>query len=140
VRVAGGASAAILSPGPGGGPKVSTMATLSPDLDAQDAELVRRAWARFGLPGTPAAIVDISATVSTNRVYRVCFERGHEVIAKTSSYGSYVHFRQDHQLIQQWRRLLGGTRFSDFLAPILGPAGGVYTYREAGRWVVFYQK
>ncbi len=105
-----------------------------------DAALVRRAWEALGHSGVPVGIQDISAKVSTNRVFRLTFERGAEVIAKTSSYGSYVHFRQDHQLIAQWRRLLGGTRFSEFLAPIIGPPGDVFTYREQERWVVFYDK
>jgi hypothetical protein len=107
---------------------------------ADDAALVSRAWTAFEPRRQVVSVSDISATVSTNRVFRVELEGSEEIIAKASSYGSYVHFRQDHQLIQQWIRLLGGTRFSRFLAEIVGQPGDVFTYRENGRWVVFYHK
>src|SRR6186713_3104577 len=81
--------------------------------------IVMDAWNAFGDGRRIASVTEISATVSTNHVYRVTLEDRHEVIAKTSSYGSYVHFRQDHQLIQSWINLLGGTRFSRFLASVL---------------------
>lgn len=110
-------------------------------LNLLDTELVGRAFAALNTGASVAHVVEISATVSTNRVYRVTLDDGKDVIAKTSSYGSYVHFRQDHRLIQQWRRLLGGTRFSRFLAGIYeSEPGKVFTYREGPRWVVFYEK
>lgn len=106
-----------------------------------DAQLVERAWNALALPTRVEHVDEISAEVSTNRVYRVALDDGHEVVAKTSSYGSFVHFRQDHDLIEQWRRLLGGTRFARFLAGIVeSKPGSVFTYREQRRWVVFYHK
>jgi hypothetical protein len=111
-----------------------------PDLSL-DEQLVERAWSALSERRGIRHVEQISAPVSTNHVYRVALDDGHEVIGKTSSYGSYVHFRQDHQLIQQWRRLLGGTRFSRFLASVLeSEPGEVFTYRQGPRWATFYEK
>jgi hypothetical protein len=108
---------------------------------AVDAAVVSHAWLALAGRRSVARIEEISAMVSTNHVYRVVLDDGHEVIAKTSSYGSYVHFRQDHQLIQQWRRLLGGSRFSRFLAGVLeSEPGTAFTHREGKRWATFYEK
>jgi hypothetical protein len=78
--------------------------------------------------------------VSTNRVYRLVFDRRTNVFAKISSYGSFVHFRQDHQRIEQWRRLLRATRYEHFLAPILTTGDDVYTFHAGDAWVAFYEE
>lgn len=110
-------------------------------VEPSDEDLVVRAWAALGERRQIRHIDQISAPVSTNHVYRVALDDGHEVIGKTSSYGSYVHFRQDHQLIQQWRRLLGGTRFSRFLAGVVeSEPGETFTFRLGPRWATFYEK
>lgn len=102
---------------------------------ALDAALSRYA------PGCAvAAIDDCSNQVSTNVVYRVRFEDGEECFAKVSSYGSYVHFRQDHRLIERWSALLDGGRFSGFLAPVLTHAGAAFTHRHGEVWVALYGK
>jgi len=82
----------------------------------------------------------MNAPVSTNRVYLVRLDSGRELIAKTSTYGSYVHFRQDHQIIQQWELQLRSTRFRSFLARVVASEGEVFTFRRAEKWVVFYEK
>lgn len=102
--------------------------------------LVTSAWAELKDPRRIVDVIEISANVSTNHVYRVLLDDGHEVIAKTSSYGSYVHFRQDHQLIQQWIRLLGATRFATLLAEVIQRDHEVVTYRQDHCFVVFYRK
>lgn len=102
--------------------------------------LVRSGWQAFGDGRAITESREISAHVSTNHVYLVGLEDGREVVAKTSSYGSYVHFRQDHRIIQQWIRRLSGTRFRRFLAPCLEKDGEVFTYREGDFWIVFYEK
>lgn len=86
------------------------------------------------------AIEDCSNQVSTNVVYRVVFDNGDEYFAKVSSYGSYVHFRQDHRLIEHWTELMRGGRFEGFLAPVLTDANGAFTYRHGDAWVAFYGK
>ncbi len=102
--------------------------------------MVATAWTEYGDPRGIASIKEISESVSTNHVYLVQLSDGQEIVAKTSSYGSYVHFRQDHRIIAQWSRRLVGTRYRSFLARILEKEGDVYTYREGDYWVVFYQK
>ena len=84
--------------------------------------------------------VETSAGVSTNRVYHLRLASGRRIFAKVSSYGSYVHFRQDHARIRQWCALLAGTRWEHFLAPVLLKDGEVYTFYDHGTWVVFYEE
>jgi hypothetical protein len=114
--------------------------TSLPPPPGEFPEIVAEAWRSLGRPTSLMGLTDISANVSTNRVYRVSLSDGHELIAKTSSYGSYVHFRQDHQLIRQWSYLLRGTRFSKFLAPIVEKDDKVFTFGKRNVWVVFYEK
>lgn len=102
--------------------------------------LVGRAFRALGRTEEIQELVEVSAFVSTNHVYRVILDSGHELIAKATSYGSYVHFRQDHKLIVQWIRLLGGTRFSRFLAPVVLKDHEPFTYREGWWFVIFYEK
>ena len=85
-------------------------------------------------------IEDLSPGVSTNRVFRLTLNDGQQVIAKVSSYGSYVHFKQDHQLINRWSSGLKGGRFSKFLADMLKVGDEPFFYRESNIWVVFYHK
>ncbi len=104
--------------------------------------VVLEAWTRYGDPRAIAASHETSPGVSTNRVFRLELRSGElpagSVFVKVSSYGSYVHFRQDHQRIARWVELLHGTRYEHLLAPVLGHDGNVFTHESAGTWVVFY--
>ena len=102
--------------------------------------LLAAAWAAYGDEREIVRAENISANVSTNAVYRVTLEDKRQLIAKTSNYGSYVHFRQDHDRILDWTRLLSGSRFGNFLAPVLTLDGKAFTYRDDEGWVVFYGK
>lgn len=131
-------------------PEVPTPGELTSQAQQQEAalfadgveftDLVASGWAAYGDRRGISSIREVSANVSTNHVYLVRLEDQSEVVAKTSSYGSYVHFRQDHRIIQQWIRRLSGTRFRAFLAGCLERDGEVFTYREGNLWVVFYEK
>jgi Ser/Thr protein kinase RdoA (MazF antagonist) len=111
------------------------------DVNENDEpEILREAWAQLE-PGDPiASATETSAGVSTNRVYRLSLTSGRSVFAKVSSYGSYVHFRQDHARIRQWIDLLQGTRYANFLARVLLRDGEVFTYERDAEWVVFYDE
>ncbi len=98
------------------------------------------AWADYGASERIVSLFETSPGVSTNRVYRVQLDQGHSLFAKVSSYGSYVHFRQDHARIHQWRALLHGTRYAELLAPVLLKSDEVYTFYDQGAWVVFYDE
>jgi len=102
--------------------------------------LLLGAWDALAIGQKLTHTEEISANVSTNRVYRLVREDGHEYVAKTSSYGSYVHFRQDHALINSWIEQLAYTRYRDFLARVLVKDGKVFTYREGAEWVAIYEK
>ncbi len=106
--------------------------------DARAREIVFAAWHTYAGDEAPLACDAARVPVSTNRVYRLRFAARPNVYAKVSSYGSFVHFRQDHQRIEAWRTLLRGTRFSDFLAPVLRTNDDVYTYHAGDGWVAFY--
>ena len=102
--------------------------------------IVIDAWEAYG---DPRAIVDteeVSANVSTNGVYRLVLQDRKDVIVKVSSYGSYVHFRQDHIRINEWIHRLRGSRYAPFLAKVLLKNDEVFTYRDGEVWVAFYQK
>ena len=111
-----------------------------PAPNSQVPAILQNAWQALGDRRQVTAMTEISANVSTNRVYRVALSDGKELIAKTSSYGSYIHFRQDHDLIHQWARGLAGTRFGGFLARMVKKDGHVFSYRERNVWAVFYKK
>lgn len=103
--------------------------------------LVRQAWNERKDGPSIEWIRDISASVSTNRVFMVGLSDGHELVAKTTCYGSYVHFRQDHRIVMQWRRRMAATRYRDFLAPVLSDEeGDAFTRKLGGVWITFYQK
>jgi hypothetical protein len=108
--------------------------------DPTATRILHDAWANYGAREPIVSLLETSAGVSTNRVYHVRLEGGRGLFAKVSSYGSYVHFRQDHARIHQWCNLLGGTPYERFLARVLLKDGEVYTHYDHGTWVVFYEE
>jgi Ser/Thr protein kinase RdoA (MazF antagonist) len=106
--------------------------------ESEVPEILRAAWLGLGREDPITGCVETSAGVSTNRVYRLSLEGGRSAFAKVSSYGSYVHFRQDHARIHQWIELLQGGPYASFLAPVLLKNGQVYSFEDDGEWVVFY--
>ena len=107
-------------------------------IDPAAFPIVAAAWDAYGDRRDVVDVREVSANVSTNSVYLLVLEDGHNVVAKRSSYGSYVHFRQDHYRIHEWIHRLRGTRYANFLAPVLLKNGEVFTYRDEQAWVVFY--
>lgn len=117
------------------------MISFPPGPETQIPEAIVEAWLAFGDKRRVTRCVDISARVSTNHVYRLTLSDGHQLVAKTTLYGSYIHFRQDHRIISQWIRRLQDTRYRDFLAPVCRTENGdVFTHRAGAVWVVFYEK
>ena len=103
-------------------------------------DVVTDGWLASGDARALAAVEEVSADVSTNRVYRLSFDDGSHAIAKASSYGSFVHFRQDHQRIHRWIELLRPTRWEGFLADVVCKDGEVFMYRDGPAWAAFYDE
>lgn len=105
------------------------------------ADIIRDAWAGYDPSRKVRSVVDISAMVSTNHVFRVKFNDGGFVIAKCSFFGKFDHFKEDHTIIN----ILGNNLpppFENFLARSLTKGDEVYTfpYKQGimDAWVVFY--
>lgn len=101
-------------------------------------DLTERAWQLFGDPRAIVEIQDASAKVSTNHVYRLMLEDQSELYAKVSSFGSYIHFRQDHVLIQRWIEALQGSRYERLLSSIAEKQGQVFTAHVKPASIAFY--
>ena len=80
---------------------------------------LHNAWADFGDPRSIVGIDDTSPNVSTNTVFRLHLSDRSCVFAKVSNYGSYFLFAEDHDRLFRCTQLLKGTRFEDFLVPVL---------------------
>ena len=115
--------------------------------DQQYEDHLRQAWSDYGDPRAIVSVVEVSAKVSTNRVYRLHLDDGGSVVAKVSSYGSYFLFREDHDRIHRTRDLLQSTKWAGLLADVLtertpparGRAPKVYTYYNGELWTAFYE-
>ena len=101
------------------------------------------AWADFGDPRSIVGIDDTSPNVSTNTVFRLHLSDRSCVFAKVSNYGSYFLFAEDHDRLFRCTQLLQGTRFEDFLVPVLAKdnqpiVSRPYTWYDGNLWVAFY--
>ena len=103
--------------------------------------IVKKAWRAYGDERPVRNIVDISAKVSTNHVYKIEFENRRFVVAKLSWFGKYEHFVEDHSIINILGNVLEPP-LQRFLARSLLKNGKLFTYRHRGKkkdiWVVFY--
>jgi Ser/Thr protein kinase RdoA (MazF antagonist) len=118
---------------------------ISDDIDVVNPtsdvpEILLEAWREYGDWREVIGAEEISANVSTNRVYRLVLSDEKEFVAKVSSYGSFVHFRQDHQRISEWSRLLSSGGFRNFLAKVAERDGHAFVHKQGHRWVAFYHK
>jgi len=104
--------------------------------------IVKEAWQAYDNTREIVRIVDISAKVSTNHVYRVTFKDGSFIIAKLSYYGKYEHFVEDHSIIDALSNNLPAP-FENFLARSLMKGNELFVYRFKSiildAWVVFYR-
>jgi Ser/Thr protein kinase RdoA (MazF antagonist) len=101
--------------------------------DAVDA-----AWAEYGDARNIVGADEVSANVSTNRVYRLHLDDGSTVISKVSSYGSYFLFVEDHEQLERCATHLRTTRFAGMLADIWCRNGRIFTWYDQHMWAVFY--
>ena len=99
---------------------------------------VYAAWQQYNDVRVIVALDEVSANVSTNRVFRAHLNDGSTVISKVSSYGSYFLFVEDHEQLHRCASLLHGTRFSGMLADVWCRDGRVFTWYDTRHWAVFY--
>ena len=104
--------------------------------------IVREAWQAYDDTRTIFRIVDISAKVSTNHVYRITFEDHSIIIAKLAYYGKFEHFVEDHTIINSMSNNLPAP-FENVMARSLMKGNSLFVYRYANHiidaWVVFYR-
>jgi len=99
--------------------------------DAED--VVALAWADYGDARTVVAMHEMSAHVSTNRVFQVVLSDASTVVAKVSSYGSYFLFAEDHDRLARCSALLRHGRWAGFLAEVLTVDKRPYTWYDGRR-------
>ena len=111
-------------------------------------DAVHAAWHEYGDPRTITSLDEVSANVSTNRVYRVHLDDDSTLVCKVSSYGSYFLFVEDHERLRRCASLLDRTRFAGMLADVWGerpdperaspPVDHIFTWYDRKMWAVFY--
>ncbi len=104
--------------------------------------IIRYAWLAYDSTRPIKRISDISAMVSTNHVYKIRLEDGHNIIAKLSYFGTYDNFVEDHQIIN----VLGNNlpvRYENFLSRALMKGNQLFFHRFQNdiidAWVVFFR-
>jgi hypothetical protein len=101
--------------------------------------VVHAAWRDFGDPRSIVSVHEVSAMVSTNRVYRLTLDDDGRIIAKVSSYGSYFLFAEDHDRIHRCSALLAGGDYEHLLAESLTQDGErPYIWYDGEVWAIFY--
>jgi hypothetical protein len=103
--------------------------------------VVDTAWRDYGDPRRLVRVTELSAMVSTNRVYQLTLDDRSTAIAKVSNYGSFFLFAEDHDRIHRCHALLQGGRFEHFLADSLTTdAGRPYIWYDGEMWAVMYNE
>lgn len=104
--------------------------------------IIRKAWSSYDSSREIAHIVDISAKVSTNHVYRIALKDKNYIVAKLSYFGKYEHFVEDHSIINTLSNNLPSP-FENFLARSLMKGNQLYVHRYQSEiidaWIVFYR-
>ncbi|TDT15392.1 hypothetical protein BDK89_0962 [Ilumatobacter fluminis] len=106
-------------------------------IDARHRHVVQAAWDDYD-GRQVAELQELSAMVSTNRVYRLVLTDGEQVIAKSSNYGSFFMFAEDHERLHEVNKLLVGGPFEHFMADVLTRDGRPYIWYDGEMWVAFY--
>lgn len=104
------------------------------------ASLLAGAWREYGDARSIERVEHVRTYVSTNQVYRLLLSDGSGLVAKVSSFGSYYLFREDHDRIHLWFRLLQGTRYASFLSDALTRNDRIFTFTDGKVWVIFYKE
>ena len=112
-------------------------------MDATDARhraVITEAWRDYTDARTIVRVDELSVMVSTNRVYRLHLDDGSSVIAKSSNYGSFFLFAEDHDRLHRANELLRGGPYERFMAGVLMRDGRPYFFYDGEMWAVFYEE
>ena len=90
--------------------------------------IVRGAWEAYDNTREISGIVDISAKVSTNYVFKITFKDRTIIIAKLSYFGKFEHFVEDHTIINSLSNNLPAP-FENLLARSLMKGNSLFVYR-----------
>ena len=105
-------------------------------------EIVRQALKEYDSTRIITNIIDISAKVSTNYVFKITFTDRNFIIAKFSYFGKFEHFVEDHTIINSLSNNLPAP-YDNFLARSLMKGNSLFIYRFQNQmldaWVVFYR-
>lgn len=108
--------------------------------DARHRRAISEAWTAYGDPRQVVVVEERSAMVSTNRVYRLSLSDGSRVYCKSSNYGSFFLFAEDHERLHRVTELLGGSPYHGFLARALTREGKPFIWYDGETWAVFYEE
>ncbi len=104
--------------------------------------IIRESWNAYDPSREIVRVVDISAKVSTNHVYRITLKDKNFVVAKLTYFGKYEHFVEDHSIINTLSNNLPAP-FENFLARSLMKGNTLYVHPYKSEiidaWVVFYR-
>ena len=101
-------------------------------------DAIAAAWRAYGDARSIVHVDEVSANVSTNRVYRLHLDDGFTLVGKVSSYGSYFLFYEDHDRLSRCAELLQATRFQGMLADVWRKDDRLFTWYDQQMWAVFY--
>jgi Ser/Thr protein kinase RdoA (MazF antagonist) len=116
------------------------LTVITPSADRTHEQAVLDAWQDYGSGAPIRAVEEVSAFVSTNRVFRLVLDGAPPVVGKVSNYGSYFLFAEDHDRLHTCAEALRGTRFEGMLADVLSRDGRAYTWYDGRLWVAFYRE
>ncbi len=104
-------------------------------------QIIRQAWKEFDDRHEIKRIINVSANVSTNSVFKVSFYERQPVFAKLSDYGNFDNFKEDHIIINNLANNLEQP-YQSFLAQSLEKKNELFIYRyfyhDRSAWLVFY--
>ncbi|MFV0555331.1 MAG: hypothetical protein ACK5LR_11615 [Mangrovibacterium sp.] len=104
-------------------------------------KIIRQAWREFDDRHEIKRIINVSANVSTNSVFKVSFYERQPVFAKLSDYGNFDNFKEDHIIINNLANNLEAP-YQSFLAQSLEKKNDLFIYRyfyhDRSAWLVFY--
>ncbi|MFV0522314.1 MAG: hypothetical protein ACK5MI_07805 [Mangrovibacterium sp.] len=103
--------------------------------------IICQAWKEFDDRHEIKRIINVSANVSTNSVFKVSFYERQPVFAKLSDYGNFDNFKEDHIIINNLANNLEQP-YQSFLAQSLEKKNDLFIYRyfynDRSAWLVFY--